>query len=138
MQFSTRGKSPRVMPAYSLPLCSDAAQELDDSVLDEITVEDLSQAGLNEQQGSAFIARYLEYLHRATPEHVVAQIATVSESSAGSSSFSNRATIDIADSHLSNVDARIVWRCVTRHNCLLVIATWLLIFLAQMAERRRQ
>ena len=137
MQFATRGKLPRVKAAHSPTLRSHAAQELDDSVLDEITIEDLSQAGLNEQQGIAFIGKHREYLNRkidaAPPEHVVTQIATVSEHS-GSSSVSNSAAAGTSDAHLSSTDARVVWRWVTRSSCFACVSLQLLIFFAQMAE----
>ncbi len=134
MQFSTRGKLPRVKAAHSPTLRSHAAQELDDSILDEITVEDLSQAGLNEQQGIAFICKYREYLNYkidgAPPEHVVTQIATVS----GSSSVSSSATAGASDAQLSSTDARVVWRWATRRSCSACVSLQLLIFFAQMAE----
>ena len=138
MQFSTRGKLPRVKAAHLSTLRSHAAQELDDSVLDEITIEDLSQAGLDELQGIAFIGKYREYLNRkidgAPPtEHIVTQIATVSEHS-GSSSVSNSAAAGTSDAHLSSTDARVVWRWVTRSSCFACVSLQLLIFFAQMAE----
>jgi hypothetical protein len=128
VQFSTRGKLPRVKTAHSPTLRSHAAQELDDSVLDEITVEDLSQAGLNEQQGITFICKYREYLNLKIDG--APQIATAS----GSSSVSNSATAGTSDAHLSSTDARVVWRWVTRRSCCACVSLQLVIVFVQMAE----
>lgn len=127
MQFATRGKLPRVKAAHSPTLRSHAAQELDDSVLDEITVEVLSQAGLNEQQGIAFISKYREYLNPKIDG--APQIATAS----GSSSVSNSATAGTSDAQFST-DARVVWRWVTRRSCRACVSLQLFIVFAQMAE----
>jgi len=98
---------------------------------DEITVEDLSQAGLNEQQGITFICKYREYSE--SQDRRCPQIATAS----GSSSVSNSATAGTSDAHLSSTDARVVWRWVTRRSCCARVSLQLVIVFVQMAERRR-
>ena len=53
------------------------SQELDDSILDDVQIRDLTQVGLTTQQASAFLAEYRLHLNR-TGSPVAAQTAHLS------------------------------------------------------------